>query len=379
MLFLLLPSCSSRMYLSAQTGARAVDPPTHLQVCPYPDESPQLCDPLEWVGDHYAVHAYPGWKDHIYLLVEWSNGNVTLAVPNFENKSHVAAFKGQIAASGDHIINGTISGIGRKPQAFTSMWFPRFESADIAKYLAANKPDIAVEEAKSEIVDVAGGPSHRVNGINIPSGATDVFATYPADVRAILLPDYKIGKDDAMRPCDDSTEDDTSTGITDPLLALEIGKFALRRGEVSRGHCWINHSAYLNKNPRAITLLGVIHLMDWGTKDPKKAYNYFSSQYEKHDVWALYFLEQCWLYAIGTDKDITRAAKIDAYLMTTDIYSQIGSDDQNVVDRAANLQKMMNPNTKTVTNCYQVGPNSTLPGAPKNKRCEEMVVPAGNN
>ena len=359
-----------------------VNPPTNIQVCPYPDLSPRLCDPLVWVGDHYAVNAYPGWKDYIYLLVEWSNGNVTLARPNFENKGHVALFKGQIAPSGDHIVNGIITGDGIQPQPFTSMWFPRFENADIAKYLATNKPDITHEEAKAEVVDVAGGPSHEVDGITVPSGATDAFAKYPADVRAILLPEHAISKEDAMRPCDDAKEDDPkNTGITDPVLSLEIGRFALRRGEFMRGRCWINHSGILNYNPRAVTIMGVLFMMGWTVqKDPVHAFKFFDSVgFQTHDVWALYFLEQCYAYGYGVEKNLPRASGIDTYLMTHSegqaLFEKIGSDDEKTVKLATAIREAMSPRMKTVTSCYQVGPNSTVPGAPQNKRCEAIEVP----
>ena len=219
---------------------------------------------------------------------------------------------------------------------------------------------------------------HRVNGILVPAGASDVFASYPDDVRAILLPEHALLPKDAMLPCDDTKEDDKGTGVDDPIVALEIGRFALRRGEFARGHCWINHSAYLNGNSRAVILLGVIHLMGWlGPKDPALAFKYFDGGgFKQRDPWAIYFMEQAFMTGNGVPKNTAKAAEFDSYLMTHDdgqaLFMMIGSDDAAVMRRYQEISALMDPPTKSVTHCYQVGPNSTVPGAPKNQRCEQV-------
>ena len=209
-------------------------------------------------------------------------------------------------------------------------------------------------EAK-EVAD-AKDQRRRVNGILVPAGAADIFASYPDDVRAILLPEHALSLKDAMLPCDVEKEwkqDGSGSDIKDGVLSLEIGRYALRRGEFARGACWINHSAYEDhENPRAMVILGILHLMGWYVpKDPQHAFRFFDGEFQTHDAWALYFVEQCYINGTGVAKNIPRAGQIDSYLMTHDdgqaVFRMIGADDENVQDRAARLKGLMTAEHET--------------------------------
>ena len=383
----------SALMVSAQSGLRTVYPPEKLRFCASAiNDNGESCETDTWTGDHYAVD---GSKDELdsFAITQWSGGKVVMRrYFRMDDGTHTSLMgtninpqlwmdcTARIAPSGDHTEAGTLKGpMNEGTCRFT--WDPRSSSREIANVVAVQIQAAAREaQIQAHIKAIAAAsPEHRVNGILVPAGASDVFASYPADIRAILRQENPL-TEDPMTPCDSSKEDDTGTGVNDPVAALEIGKFALRRGENERGECWINHSGYLDKNPRAVVLIGVCFLMGWGLpQDAKRAFRYFDGEWaENHDAWAMYFAEQGYINGNGVAKNISRAGQIDGSLMMSDagreIFSLIGSDDENWMRRAQNIREVMNPDTKTVTRCYSTGPDSTVPGAPKNQRCEEATV-----
>lgn len=129
----------------------------------------------------------------------------------------------------------------------------------------------------------------RINGILVPAGAADIFATYPDDVRAILLPEHPLSGRDAMLPCDVEKEwkvDGSGSDVKDGVLSLEIGRYALRRGEFARGACWIAHSAFMDhENPRAMVIMGILNLMGWYVpRNPERAFPFFDGEFQTHDA-----------------------------------------------------------------------------------------------
>lgn len=242
---------------------------------------------------------------------------------------------------------------------FTMKWINDAASAG-ARGNAARPGHDAAEERR-----VAVSQPHRVNGILVPAGAADIFATYPDDVRAILLPEHDLAWKDAMLPCDVEKEwkvDGSGTDIKDGVLSLEIGRFALRRGEFARGACWINHSATVDyQNPRAMVIMGILHMMGWYVpKDPQHAFRFFDGEFQTHDAWALYFVEQCYINGTGVAKNIPRAGQIDSYLMTHDdgqaVFKKIGADDENVQYRAAQLKGLMTDQHETAKETCKMVP-----------------------
>jgi TPR repeat protein len=148
--------------------------------------------------------------------------------------------------------------------------------------------------------------------------------------RPILQPSFELNRQDAMQPCDE-TKDEDRQDVKNADLAVEIGKFALRRGEHGRGYCWINHGAFAG-SIRAQVLLGVIHLMGWrGPIDNRLAYRFFDGAYFKRDPWAAYFLDRCYREGIGTAVNNHFSLQIESSALLGDeaqrVLKSIGADD----------------------------------------------------
>ncbi len=347
--------CAGTMFGQAQ--GEDTGPPQKLRLCTKSDD----CTSLTWAGDHYDGRK-EGKQEVIsrFWLSRWDAGRV-----EFSGKTAMAIangfpleakFTGAIAPGGGSIAGGvdewrvgpSASGTG----TYTMTWDKASPRVDTGKLPASAQPQ------------------RRIRGILIPPGASDSFASLPEDVRAVLLAEHPLSAADAMRPCDDAKEDDKdNTGVYDPVLSLEIGKFALRRGEYLRGRCWINHSAVLNANPRAVVLLGLMFQMGWTfPKDPVKAFQYFDGGgFKARDPWAIYFMEQAFKTGNGVTKNTAKATEFDSYLMTHDdgqrLYSMIGSDDAAVVWRAARMKAIADPPTKPTSSCSSTPGTNTVTGA----------------
>ena len=308
LIFLLLLSRMPATAIHAQQDATVPGPPQQMRLCM------SQCESLTWAGDHYD--GVPDGDTKVrdqYTLARWDSV--------FVLECNGASLTGVIAPSGGHTDKGTML-VNATVVDFSATWKPVSFSASAAAYLRRIAP----------IDDSHRSKTHP--NILLPPGSAEVYASWPDDVRAILMPGgHPLTHEDAGRPCDDAKEDDRDyTGIYNAGLALEIGKFALRNGELQRGRCWINHSAILNQNPRAVVTLGVLYLMGWALpKDGDKACRFFSAEYRSGDPWAAYFLDRCYREGLGGRVNMTFAGQIETSALLSDdaqrMFSLIDSDD----------------------------------------------------
>ena len=343
----------------------AVAPPKAMRLC-----IGSVCDNLTWVDDHYE-----GRKDGQtaiatrYWITTWQSDRV-----EFVGKSATAVangfplqatYTGKIAPDGLSIADGTLD------------WHVATAGSGSGQYTVT----WTAAAAKAAMADV--GPiesPHRSKthpNLLLPGGASEVYATFPNDVRAILIQVHPLPYRDALLPCDD-TKDDDGLSIKDPNVALEIGRYALRKGEFARGHCWVNHTAYLGSKD-AEALLGVIYLMGWGRpKDEVKAYKFFNGAYRSGNPWAAYFLDRCYREGIGTTANPTWAGQIETSSLLSDsaqtMYALIDSDDLEVQRQNERNKLLQNPPRKP-SNCAP-GP-ARSPYADDHKvddhRCDPVV------
>jgi uncharacterized protein len=214
----------------------------------------------------------------------------------------------------------------------------------------------AVDTMSFNLLYGVGPPPVKIaNGhhIVIPRDANEQFASYPADIRAVLRPGRHV-PDKVDQPCNTGDEVGSES-------ALEIGKAAYRSGDFERGHCWMLRSAKAG-NPHASVLLGVSALMGWGTpKSEQEAFRYFKSIDPRDNLWDQYFLQYCYLNGIGTAVDIDMANKI----VSTAIRQQaIGKDDIEEARKAERIHVEMFPphGLSLGGNCYKIDPNLPLMG-----------------
>ncbi len=323
----------------------AVAPPKTMRLCVGNE-----CDNLTWVDDHYE-----GRKDGQtaiatrYWITTWHSdhvefvGKTATAVAN--GFPAQASYTGKIAPDGLSIADGNfdwhVATAGSGSGHFTLTW-----TAAAAKAAMA---DVGPIEAPHR--------SKTHPNILLPGGASEVYATYPSDVRAILMQQHPLPSQDALLPCDD-TKDDDGLSIKDPNVALEIGRYALRRGEFARGHCWLNHSAYLGSKDGEV-LLGVIHLMGWGSpKDEKGAFKFFMDVYRSGNPWAAYFLDRCYREGIGVAASTKWAGQIETSSLLSDdaqtMYALIDSDDLEIQRQKERDDLIQHPPTKP-SNCAPRG------------------------
>jgi len=329
--------------IAGKLSQSGVAPPKTMRLCIGND-----CDNLTWVDDHYE-----GRKDGQtsvatrYWITTWHSaqvefvGKTATAVAN--GFPLQATYTGKIAADGLSIADGSLdwhiatagSGSGR----FTLTW-----TAAAAKAAMADVGPIEVPHR-----------SKTHPNILLPGGATEVYAAFPSDIRAILMQQHPLLARDAILPCDD-TKDDDGLSIKDPNVALEIGRYALRRGEYARGHCWLNHSAYLGSEDGKV-LLGVIHLMGWGSpKDDQAAFKFFDGSYRSGDAWAAYFLDRCFREGIGIAASTKWAAQIETSSLLSDdaqtMFALIDSDDLEI-QRQKEREHVLNNPPSLGSNCME--------------------------
>ena len=315
-IFLLLLSRMAATAIHAQQDTAVPGLPQQMRICT------GVCETLTWVGDHYdGVQDGETKPRDRFTVTQWGHVfSLDSKVRAEDGKDYDVSWTGVVAPSGDRTESGHMQ-FGFTNADFTATWKPGSASASAAAYLR-------------RIAPIEG--SHRSTthpNILLPAGAAEAYASYPDDVRAILMPGTTLTHEDAARPCDDAREDDRdNTGVYDAGLALEIGKFALRNGEFRRGRCWINHSAVLNQNPRAVVLLGILHLMGWTVpKDGDRACRNFSAEYRSGDPWAAYFLDRCYREGLGGRVNMTFAGQIETSALLSDdaqrMFNLIDSDD----------------------------------------------------
>jgi len=322
---LLLLSRMGATAIHAQQNATVSGPPQQLRMC-----VAHVCETLTWAGDHYDGTPDGEKKPREqFVLKRWDGAFILESTVRSEDgKDQDVDLTGVIASSGDHVDAG-LGTAGFKHFDFTATWKPGSASASAAAYLRGNSPIEGFHRSKTH------------PNILLPAGAAEVYASYPDDVRALLRPVRPLTPKEAVLPCDFAREDDRdNTGVSDPELALEIGKFALRNGEFQRGHCWINHSGVLTQDSpaqssRAHVIMGVMYLMGWSVpKDGDKACRYFSGVYRTGDPWAAYFLDRCYREGLGGRVNMTYAGQIETSALLSDaaqsMFNLIGWDDLEV-------------------------------------------------
>jgi hypothetical protein len=198
------------------------------------------------------------------------------------------------------------------------------------------------------VLSTAGSGTGNPHHIEIPAEAAKAFASFPDDVRAVLQPEAGLTSEQARLPC-------KSAAKVTADEALEIGKFAYRAADFTRGYCWIDRSNGMG-NVHAIVLLGVSAMMGWGrAKDPAAAYNYFKQSNSKNDRWGDYFLQQAYEKGIGTPVDKNLANRLNTRLLISpdgqDIFMAIGADDVEKVRQYKKDMALLHPPMKGRTIC----------------------------
>jgi hypothetical protein len=334
-LILLFPAS----HLGGQSKQNIDDPPKTMRLCIQPH-----CLNLTWAEDHYEGREDGNptlmWR---YWITNWEANKVEFSGKTAGPVSGMfpleATFFGKIAPAGGSIVGGSVDWrIGYSQSgtyAYTLVW-------DKQSSNKAETSDISVTKAPRR--------STTNPNIYLPPGASEAFASFPPEARAILQPEYPLTPADAKRPCAETKQ------ITDPNTALEIGKFAFRAGEIDRGGCWIDYSIEPLRNIRANVIRGMLSFLGLGVaKDPAEGFKYFNAVYPAHDPWGLYFLEQCYMNGAGTAKDVHLATIIDSWMMThkqgQDVFMSIGADDAQqwrIYERGLAL---MSPPTKSKEVC----------------------------
>jgi hypothetical protein len=319
--------------VAQKTGDAGV-PPKTMRLCI--NANPQCWD-LNWVSDHYeAINnnpVFPSWR---FWLNSWEDDHV-----EFTGKTQ-KSFPGS-----DFPLEGTFS--GKVSAKGSSIFDGRFDWKVGYSQSGVYPITLTWDKTPSNVADVADisvyKTAHRSaehGNITLPPGASESFANFGADVRAVLLPESDLSPSKAGMACNEAVA--AGVSATD---SLEIGKAAYRAGDLTRGHCWIKRAAGMG-NIRARVLLGVAAMNGLGTpQDFKAAFDYFEPSDSDKDPWGTYFLVQCYAYGIGVPMDKQKSGQIEAYLDLKgggeDIHSLIGSDDIETVKRYERIQLLINP------------------------------------
>jgi hypothetical protein len=324
------------------------DPPKQMHLC-----ANGQCENVTWTGDHYegiiVGHTELGTR---YWVTAWNENEVKLSSKSAKPVGGVypieGFFTGKISKQGGSIVGGNIDWrIGYDKSGsmpFTLTW--------------ASQPSNKAEGVSAVTLQpIRRSTTHP--DILLPPGATEEFAAYPNDARAILQPAAAITRDEAKLPCS------TTAHISD-VDALEIGKYALRAAQFDRGHCWAKRSADAG-NLHAKVILGVCALMGWGTpKDPKAAFDYFAPFFKNPtDAWGVYFARECYVKGIGTPQDLKLGAQAGAWLILHDngqaVYLSIGADDAAHIREYRRGLVLMNPPMKNTQVCDYNAPKTEQP------------------
>jgi hypothetical protein len=232
----------SGFHLDGQSAPSQNIPPQTMRLCIQPH-----CLNLTWAGDHYEGREDGSptlvWR---YWITNWDSTKVEFSGKTVNPADGVypleATFTGELAPGGGSILNGSAA------------WRVGYSQSGIVAYTLVwdNQPS---NKAAIGDIAVAQAPRRSTTNPNIllPPGASEAFASYPAEVRAILQPEYPLTPADAERPCSETKQ------ITDANTAVEIGKFAFRAGEIDRAGCWIDYSIQPLQSVRGPSSAGCWH------------------------------------------------------------------------------------------------------------------------
>lgn len=340
--------------------AQTIAPPQKMRLC-----ANVGCFTLTWNGDHYdAVKDGQTKLDGRYWIDQWTADGIQMSGKTAYAADGVfpieGTFTGRIGPSGNRVDNGIDNwklGYSRTGTlAFTLTW---------DKAASANQIPLYVGQYQTV-------QASRTNpNILLPPGAAESYVSYPADVRAFLLPDEALLVTEAKKPC--------GAQESDAAIALEIARYAYRAAEMTRGNCWTDKAISLG-SVRANVLLAIGWQMGWrGPEDDVKAYRILKSIEPKRDAWDLLWIWNDDTDGKGTPRNNSEAGALLVYMAghsdTMRVTEMVGADDKALMMQKARLELFMNPPMKSGKRCYSTGPSSTTPGAPKNERCEDVSVP----
>ena len=351
---LILGAFAACAFAGAAMAQEDLAPPKTAKFC---NVEAKECNTLTWQGEYYEARKdgdpkivsrfwIKRWeKDHIEL-----EGKTAYAVAN--GFPLEAFFHGKIAADGASVQGGTYEwrvGYGSSGNGTWTLTWSKAGSNSMGEFAAGQFQ----------------APRHSKTNPNIllPPGAAEIYASYPQEVRAILLPDNAITPADAKRACRDAA-------VTQAPIALEIARYAYRTGDMKRGDCWLQTAMDLG-SVRAKVIYAMTFLWGWqGTpQNPPKGFEILKANLGTHDPWDVWQLTQCYIDGLGTPKDAHQAAILTSYTLTHDdvyqVSQMVGADDEQLVHEFQRLAVMMNPPTTTSTKCQMV----PVPGGQTKQSC----------
>lgn len=339
----------------------ATNTPRVIHLCVY------NCFTLTWKDDKYiAPHINGGTGYSVYTVEHFGPTSVAMRRIDYTpegSPTNAATLTGSIAPGGSHIVDGVHrwDGSHDPPSKFEASWGPALELVPGSNAERSSRTKTAPSRVASAPppAETQARPSKHVE---LPPGAAPAMATYPDEVRAMLQPERSLPASRANMPC-------PGDNVADPLEAFEIGKYAYRAAEYPRGHCWLERSAASGVG-RAHVLLGVSLIMGWGVpKDATAAFELFKRiAFHTRDIWAIYFLDQCYEHRIGTADNPRMHTRVEMMLMTHPdaeaLMMLIRSDEPEFRmerDRAwSNLMLSLSPPTKEIERCVRQGNGQVL-------------------
>jgi hypothetical protein len=314
-----------------------VPPPQTMHLCS------DVCETLTLAGDHYnAVRDDdPKITDH-YTIASWKREVELDRTPKSDDGSRVYfKFLGDIADSGDHLTTAVAFGALGITRQFRATWGA-----------ARSAPDLP--------------PPHRSKthpNLLLPSGASEIYASYDDHLRAELMSIHMLGQIDtydAARPCRETP------AITSPDVSQEIARFAYRAGQIERGNCWAERAVQLGSaEGEMLVALGWIE--GWhGKKDVARGCKAMEAIGTRSN-WAMIALRDC--YHDSTDPgfppDPAKEQKLNEWLnqRATLELSEIGSDDMVVMKQRERQALIDYPPTMTITTSHycQYSPGGSCP------------------
>ncbi len=303
-------------------------PPQKMHVCAGP-----TCQDLTWAGDHYdAVQSGQTQLSARYWVRRWSVDGIEM-----EAKTSYAV-DGTFPLEG--IVTGKIGPTGNRIDNAIFDWKIGYSQAGKSVFVFTwNKAagGIAVADVNSS---QQGHRSKTHPNILLPVGASEKYASYTSDIRAILMSTHPLSSEDAKKTC---AERGT---VFDPDTALEIAKYAYRADDVARGNCWLLTAA-THSSIRARTLMAIGWFTGWqGAIDAAKGFGSLNMVGEQ-DPWAMYFIEECTRAGVGTTKDEPKADQISNWFRLAggrqEPFDKIDSDDLEVKRQAERQAVIDNP------------------------------------
>ncbi len=349
------------MSSQAAFGQDDLAPPKTARLC---NSEGKDCNNLTWTGEYYEGHKDGETKITTrWWITRWEkdavemNGKTTYAVQNgFPLEAFLHA---KIAPDGASLQGANFEwriGYGASGNGTFQMTWSKAGANSMTEFAAGQFQ----------------APRHSKNNpdILLPPGAAEVYATYPDVVRAILLPESGLTPADAKRECHDPD-------VTEAAAALEISRYAYRKGEMKRGDCWLLAAMGLG-SVRAKVINATTFLYGWqGTpKDEPRGFAILKANVGTRDPWDVWLLTQLYIDGVGTPKDAHQAAILTSYTLThNDVYNvsqTVGADNEYLVAEFQRLSVYMSPPTTSKTSC-SMAPATDGSGQMK-KKCTTVSV-----